>query len=375
MKKIMVCRETDPRETRVALIPDDIKRLISMGYEVKVTRGAGEKSGFNDEAYEKAGAVLVSSNEAGYEGSEIILRIMKPESIQGIPSGALHLSYLDPFNEKELLNDFAKSGVQAVSLEMIPRTTLAQKMDVQSSQTSLAGYTAVVNAAAKLPKILPMMVTPSGTIQPARVFIIGVGVAGLQAIATAKRLGARVDAFDTRPVVEEQVKSLGASFVKIDLGEMGQTDQGYAKELTPEQIAKQQEAQAKVCERSDIVITTAKVFGRKAPRLIGKDVLDRMKKGAVVVDMAVSTGGNVEGSKLFEDVVTENGVTIMCGDMLERQVPYDASKMLSGNFYAFLTHFYNKESKELVVNLEDEIMRGCLLTQGGQIIHERFKNN
>ena len=375
MKKIMVCRETDPRETRVALIPDDIKRLISMGYEVKVTRGAGEKSGFNDEAYEKAGAVLVSSNEAGYEGSEIILRIMKPESIQGIPSGALHLSYLDPFNEKELLNDFAKSGVQAVSLEMIPRTTLAQKMDVQSSQTSLAGYTAVVNAAAKLPKILPMMVTPSGTIQPARVFIIGVGVAGLQAIAPAKRLGARVDAFDTRPVVEEQVKSLGASFVKIDLGEMGQTDQGYAKELTPEQIAKQQEAQAKVCERSDIVITTAKVFGRKAPRLIGKDVLDRMKKGAVVVDMAVSTGGNVEGSKLFEDVVTENGVTIMCGDMLERQVPYDASKMLSGNFYAFLTHFYNKESKELVVNLEDEIMRGCLLTQGGQIIHERFKNN
>ena len=373
MKKILVCRETDPRETRVALIPDDIKRLISMGYEVKVTRGAGEKSGFNDEAYEKAGAVLVSSNEAGYEGSEIILRIMKPESAKGIPSGAMHLSYLDPFNEKELLNDFAKSGVQAVSLEMIPRTTLAQKMDVQSSQTSLAGYTAVVNAAARLPKILPMMVTPSGTIQPARVFIIGVGVAGLQAIATAKRLGARVDAFDTRPVVEEQVKSLGASFVKIDLGEMGQTDQGYAKELTPEQIAKQQEAQAKVCERSDIVITTAKVFGRKAPRLIGKDVLDRMKKGAVVVDMAVSTGGNVEGSKLFEDVVTENGVTIMCGDMLERQVPYDASKMLSGNFTAFLTHFYDKESKELKVNLDDEIMRGCLLTQGGQIIHERFK--
>ena len=374
MKQILVCRETDPRETRVALIPDDIKKLANMGYSVKVVRGAGEKSGFNDEAYEKAGAVLVSSNEEGYKGSEIILRIMKPESAAGIPSGALHLSYLDPFNEKALLNDFAKAGVQAVSLEMIPRTTLAQKMDVQSSQTSLAGYTAVVNAAAKLPKILPMMVTPSGTINPARVFIIGVGVAGLQAIATAKRLGARVDAFDTRPVVEEQVKSLGASFVKIDLGEMGQTDQGYAKELTPEQIAKQQEAQAKVCERSDIVITTAKVFGRKAPRLIGKDVLDRMKKGAVVVDMAVSTGGNVEGSKLFEDVVTENGVTIMCGDMLERQVPYDASKMLSGNFTAFLTHFYDKESKELVVNLNDEIMRGCLLTQGGKIIHERFKD-
>ena len=374
MKKILVCRETDPRETRTPLIPDDVKRLISMGYEVTAVKGTGVKSGFPDEAYEKAGARLVSTNEEGYKGSEIVLRIMKPESIEGIESGTLHLSYLDPFNEKELLNSMAAAGLQTVSLEMIPRTTLAQKMDVQSSQTSLAGYAAVVNAAARLPKILPMMVTPSGTINPARVFIIGVGVAGLQAIATAKRLGARVDAFDTRPVVEEQVKSLGASFVKIDLGEMGQTDQGYAKELTPEQIARQQEAQAKVCERSNIVITTAKVFGRRAPRLIKKDVLDRMMPGSIVVDMAVSTGGNVEGSKLFEDVVTDNGVTIMSGDLLERQVPYDASKMLSGNFTAFLTHFYDKETSELKVDLGDEIMRGCLLTQGGEIIHERFKN-
>ena len=373
MKKILICRETDPRETRTPLIPDDVKKLTAMGYELTAVSGTGEKSGFSDEAYVKAGAKLVSSNEEGYKGAEIILRIMKPESIKGIESGALHLSYLDPFNEKELLNEMAKAGLRAVSLEMIPRTTLAQKMDVQSSQTSLAGYVAVLNAAARLPKILPMMVTPSGTINPARVFVIGVGVAGLQAIATAKRLGARVDAFDTRPVVEEQVKSLGASFVKIDLGEMGQTDQGYAKELTPEQVARQQEAQAKVCERSNIVITTAKVFGRKAPLLIKKDVLDRMQPGSIVVDMAVSTGGNVEGSKLCENVVTDNGVTIMSGDLLERQVPYDASKMLSGNFTAFLTHFYNKESKELDIKLEDEIMRGCLLTQGGEIIHERFK--
>ena len=372
MKKILVCKETDPRETRTPLVPDDVKKLVGMGYEIKAVKDTGKKSGFNDEAYEKAGAVLVASNEEGYKGSDIVLRIMKPESIDGIESGTLHLSYLDPFNEKELLNKMAAAGLQAVSLEMIPRTTLAQKMDVQSSQTSLAGYVAVVNAAARMPKILPMMVTPSGTINPARAFIIGVGVAGLQAIATAKRLGARVDAFDTRPVVEDQVKSLGASFVKIDLGEMGQTDQGYAKELTPEQLAKQKEGQAKVCERSDIVITTAKVFGRKAPRLIGKDVLDRMKPGAVVVDMAVSTGGNVEGSKLFEEVVTDNGVIIMSGDLLERQVPYDASKMLSGNFTAFFTHFYNKETKELDVKLEDEIMKGCLLTQGGKIIHERF---
>ena len=374
MKKVLVCKEMDPLETRVALIPDDIKKLTAMGFEFQVVSGAGLKSGFADDAYTAAGAKIISKEEDGYDSSEIIVRIMKPKTTKGMKKDTFHISYMDPFNEKDLLNEFATNGLQAVSLEMIPRSTLAQKMDVQSSQTSLAGYVAVVNAAAKLPKILPMMVTPAGTINPARVFIIGVGVAGLQAIATAKRLGARVDAFDTRPVVEEQVKSLGASFVKIDLGEMGQTAQGYAKELTPEQIAKQKEAQAKVCERSNIVITTAKVFGRKAPRLIEKNVLDRMMPGSIVVDMAVSTGGNVEGSKLFENVVTENGVTIMSGDLLERQVPYDASKMFSGNISAFLTHFYNKETKEFEVRADDDIMKGCLLTQGGQIIHERFKD-
>lgn len=374
MKKILVCKEKDERETRVALIPDDVKKLVSLGFEISVVSEAGVKSGFNDEAYRNAGAKIVAREEDGYDSSEIVVRIMKPESVQGMKPDTFHLSYMDPFNNKSLLSDFASAGIQAVSLEMIPRTTLAQKMDVQSSQTSLAGYVAVVNAAAHLPKILPMMVTPAGTINPARVFVIGVGVSGLQAIATAKRLGARVDAFDTRPVVEEQVKSLGASFLKIDLGEMGQTAQGYAKELTPEQIAKQQEAQAKVCEKANIVITTAKVFGRPAPRLIKKDVLDRMMPGSIVVDMACSTGGNVEGSKLFENVVTENGVTIMSGDLLERQVPYDASKMFSGNITAFLTHFYNKESKEFEVKVDDEIMKGCLLTKGGQIIHERFKS-
>ena len=374
MKKVLVCKEMDPLETRVALIPDDIKKLTAMGFEFQVVSGAGLKSGFADDAYTAAGAKIISKEEDGYDSSEIIVRIMKPKSTKGMKKDTFHISYMDPFNEKDLLNEFASNGLQAVSLEMIPRSTIAQKMDVQSSQTSLAGYVAVVNAAAKLPKILPMMVTPAGTINPARVFIIGVGVAGLQAIATAKRLGARVDAFDTRPVVEEQVKSLGASFVKIDLGEMGQTAQGYAKELTPEQIAKQKEAQAKVCERSNIVITTAKVFGRKAPRLIEKNVLDRMMPGSIVVDMAVSTGGNVEGSKLFENVVTENGVTIMSGDLLERQVPFDASKMFSGNISAFLTHFYNKETKEFEVRADDDIMKGCLLTQGGAIIHERFKD-
>lgn len=373
MKKVLVCKETLPAETRVALIPDDIKKLSGMGFEFTVVSGAGTKSGFDDAAYEDAGAKIVKSEAEALDEAEIVVRILKPETAKGLKPGALHVSFLDPFNEKALLHEFADNNVQAVSLEMIPRTTLAQKMDVQSSQTSLAGYVAVLNAAARMPKILPMMVTPAGTINPARVFVIGVGVAGLQAIATAKRLGARVDAFDTRPVVEEQVKSLGANFVKIDLGEMGQTSQGYAKELTPEQIAKQQEAQAKVCEKANIVITTAKVFGRKAPVLIKKDVLDRMQPGAIVVDMAVSTGGNVEGSDPEKVVVTDNSVVILPGDELQRQVPWDASKMLSGNISAFLTHFYNKESKEFEVNLGDEIMKGCLLTKDGAIIHERFK--
>ena len=373
MKKVLVCKETLPAETRVSLIPDDIKKLTGMGFEFTVVSGAGAKSGFDDAAYEAVGAKIVKSEQEALDDAEIVVRILKPESAKGLKPDSLHVSFLDPFNEKTLLHEFADNKIQAVSLEMIPRTTLAQKMDVQSSQTSLAGYVAVLNAAARMPKILPMMVTPAGTINPARVFVIGVGVAGLQAIATAKRLGARVDAFDTRPVVEEQVKSLGANFVKIDLGEMGQTAQGYAKELTPEQIAKQQEAQAKVCEKSNIVITTAKVFGRKAPVLIKKDVLDRMQPGTIVVDMAVSTGGNVEGSDPSKEVVTDNGVVILPGDELQRQVPWDASKMLSGNISAFLTHFYNKETKEFEVKLDDEIMKGCLLTKDGAIIHERFK--
>jgi NAD(P) transhydrogenase subunit alpha len=373
MKKVLVCKENLPAETRVVLIPDDIKKLSGMGFEFTVVSGAGQKSGFEDSSYEAVGAKIVSKEEDGYQDADIIVRILKPETSKGMKPDTLHVSFLDPFNEKALLKEFADNQIQAVSLEMIPRTTLAQKMDVQSSQTSLAGYVAVLNAATRLPKILPMMVTPAGNINPARCFIIGVGVAGLQAIATAKRLGARVDAFDTRPVVEEQVKSLGANFVKIDLGDMGQTSQGYAKELTPEQIAKQQEAQAKVCEKANIVITTAKVFGRKAPLLIKKDVLDRMQPGAVIVDMAVATGGNVEGSSPDHEVITDNGVIILPGDELQRQVPWDASKMLSGNISAFLTHFYNKETKEFEVNLEDEIMKGCLLTKGGAIIHERFK--
>ena len=373
MKKLFAAKEAHKNETRAVLVPADAKTLISMGYEISVQSGIGNKTGYTDEDYKTAGTNIVNTLEEGYKFADIIVRINKPDAIDGICENTLHISSFDVFNEQAEIKKYAEAGIGLVSLEMVPRTTLAQKMDIQSSQASLAGYYAVLLAASRLPKILPMMMTPSGTISPARVFIIGVGVAGLQAIATAKRLGARVEAFDTRPVVEEQVKSLGAKFIKIDLGETGQTEQGYARELTPEQIEIQRSAQAKVCAQSDIVITTAKVFGRKAPVLLTKDMISQMKPGSIIIDMAVSTGGNVEGSDPEKDVLLDNGVTIIGGDSLERHIPRDASNMFSGNITAFLEHFWDGENKTLKMDINDEILKGCLITHDKKIIHERFK--
>jgi len=345
-----------------------------MGYELYVQSDAGLTIGFTDEDYKEAGAKIVENLQEGYDLCDIVVRINRPEeNISGMREHTLHISSFDVFNERDALQEFTESGIRVVSLEMMPRSTIAQKMDIQSSQASLAGYYAVILAASRLPKIFPMMMTPAGTISPARVFIIGVGVAGLQAIATAKRLGARVEAFDTRPVVEEEVKSLGAKFVKIDLGEMGQTDQGYAKELTPEQVELQRQGQAKVCAQSDIVITTAKVFGRKAPLLLTKDMTAQMKPGSIIVDMAVKTGGNVEGSSPDEDIILDNGVMIISGDSLERAVPKDASNMFSGNIFAFLEHFWDAENKTFRFDPEDEIIKGCLITSDRKIVHERFR--
>jgi NAD(P) transhydrogenase subunit alpha len=372
VNKVFLCKETAPGETRTALVPSDVKSLVAMGYEVTVQSSAGANVGYSDDDYTAAGAKIAETTKEGYDLSEIIVRINKPDDIGGIRENTLHVSSFDVFNEKDAIKEYAQAGIKLVSLEMMPRTTLAQKMDIQSSQASLAGYYAVILAASRLPKIFPMMMTPSGTISPARVFIIGVGVAGLQAIATAKRLGARVEAFDTRPVVEEQVKSLGAKFVKIDMGEMGQTEQGYAKELTAEQIELQRKGQAKVCSQSDIVITTAKVFGRKAPILLTSDMLGQMKPGSIVIDMAVKTGGNVEGSDPEMDVVLDNGVLIIGGDSLERFIPKDASNMFSGNIFAFLEHFWDAENKKFNLNLEDEIIAGCLITSDKKVIHPSF---
>lgn len=368
-------KENDPRETRAALNPDSAKKLVGLGYEVHVEAGIGNASEHVDGDYESAGAKVSADRAGEFAGADIVVRVNKPsaEELAKLKKGAMHVSFMDPFNEPDLLKSMAACGATGVSLEMIPRTTLAQKMDVISSQANIGGYEAVIVAAERLKKILPMMMTPAGTISPAKVFVLGIGVAGLQAIATAKRLGARVTAFDIRAEALEQAESLGAKALRIDLGETGSTDQGYAKELTPEQIAKQVEGQAKACADSDIVITTAKVFGRKAPVLISAEVVARMKRGSVIVDLAASeTGGNVDGTVAHEEVVTDSGVRIVGICNLERRSPTHATQMFASNIGNFLEHYWDMEEKTFKFDLEDEILKGCVLTHGGEVVHERF---
>jgi NAD(P) transhydrogenase subunit alpha len=373
--KIAVMKETHQGEMRVPLIPPTVDKLVKLGAEVVVESGLGQTCRFEDADYEKVGAVIGSSREEMLKTADIVLRLRKPpaEEVTLMKKGCIHVSYLDPFNESELVDKMAEAGISAVSLEMLPRTTLAQKMDVLSSQANLGGYVSVMLGAEQLDKVLPMMTTPAGTIKPSRVFIIGVGVAGLQAIATARRLGARVEAFDTRPVVEEQVKSLGAKFVKIDLGETGQTKDGYAKELTPEQVQKQKEGMAKACAMADIVITTAQLFGRPAPRIVDNAIIEQMQPGSVIIDMAVESGGNVEGSEV-DKIVETNGVKIVGLGNLPGRVAQTASQVYSANLGNFVDHFWDKEAKSFNLDLEDEIIKGCLITHGGDVVNEMYKN-
>lgn len=368
-------REPDP-ETRASADPESVKKLVGLGLTVTVESGAGLASDHDDSAYTNAGAGITENRDQALANADIVLRVNSPEGeeIGKLKRGALHVSFLNPFARKDLLKAFADAGVQAVSMEMMPRTTLAQKMDAISSQANLAGYYSVILASERLNRILPMMMTPAGTISPARVFVIGVGVAGLQAIATAKRLGARVEAFDTRPVVEEQVRSLGAKFVKIDLGETGQTEQGYAKELTPEQIELQRKGMAKVCAQSDIVVTTAKLFGRPAPTLVTSDMVAGMKRGSVLVDLAAETGGNVEGTVAGEEVVTDGGVRIVGIEKLEACLPGHATQVYASNLANFIEHFWDKDSGSFQYKPEDEILKGCLMTNEGIILDERFRD-
>ena len=372
---IGIPRELTGGETRIPVIPASVKRLADQGAEVHVESGLGLPIGIRDNAYEAAGAKVLTDRAALLRAADIILRLRKPDTaeVRQLKKGSLHISFLDPFNEHELVDAFNAAGVTAISMEMIPRTTRAQKMDALSSQASLAGYAMVILAAERLDKILPMMMTPAGTISPARVFVIGAGVAGLQAIATAKRLGARVEAFDTRPVVKEQVESLGGKFVEIDLGATGQTAGGYATALTAEQQKKQLEGQKKVCAQSDIVITTAQLFGRKAPTVVTKDMVEAMKPGSVIVDLAVESGGNVEGSVPGQEVDV-NGVKIIGLANMPGRVALNASEMYSANLHNLVLEYWDKKTSTFNLDLQDDILQGCVITHNGELVNETIKH-
>ncbi len=370
---ISIPKENSTVETRVSVLPSTVEKLVKKGAVITVEAGIGTTLGITDEEYKKAGAAVEKIRKKLLASGDIVLRLRKPETkeLSLMKKGAISISYLDPFNETALIADLAKKNVSAISMEMIPRSTRAQKMDALSSQASLAGYAAVIVAADTLQKIFPMMMTPAGTIQPSKVFIIGAGVAGLQAIATAKRLGAKVDAFDTRPVAKNDVLSLGAKFVEVDLGETGQTAQGYAKALTEEQLKKQREVMKQYCAAADVVITTAQVFGRKAPVIVTEEMVDSMRPGSVIVDLAVETGGNVEGSEAGK-TVEKNGVKIIGIKNMPARVALNASLMYSNNLFNLLDEFWNKETKQFDLKLEDDIIKSCLITHGGKIVHPTF---
>ena len=373
--QIGVVKETWPGEVRTSMVPANVAKLVKIGFSIVIEMNAGEASGFADTAYEEAGARIESDRGAILGSSQVLLGVRKFElaELDSIKKDTVCISFLDPYNEKQLVEAMATAGLTAISMEMVPRSTRAQKMDALSSQANLAGYVTVIQAASYSPKILPMMMTPAGTIAPARVFVIGAGVAGLQAIATAKRLGAKVEAFDTRPVVAEQVRSLGGKFVEIDLGDVGQTEQGYAKELTAEQLELQKEGQKKVIAESDIVITTAQLFGRAAPVLVTKDMIEGMRPGSVIVDMAVESGGNVEGSVAGE-VVEVNGVKIVGQSNLPGEVANNASQMYSNNLTNLLQEFWNEESGALELDPEDDIVMSCVITRSGSVVNEALQS-
>ncbi len=372
--RIFVPKETALGEKRAPVVPETAKKLVALGAEVVVETGIGASIHRSDAEYESAAASVIGDHIAGLRDADIVLRLRTPpiDEVAHLREGCVHISYLDPFNEPDLIERLAAAKVSAISIEMIPRLTVTQKMDALSSQANLAGYLAVILAAEKLDRIFPMMITPAGTIQPARVFVIGVGVAGLQAIATAKRLGARVEAFDTRPVVEEQVRSLGARFVKVDLGETGQTEQGYAKALTEEQLAAQRAVMAKHCALAGVVITTAQVLGRKAPVIVTTEMVRGMRPGSVVVDLAVETGGNVECAE-FDKVVEVNGVRVFGYANMPSRAAVPASEMYSNNIGSLVEHLWNKESNGIVIDLANELLRGCLITHAGSVVNETIK--
>ena len=368
--KIAVPKERAAGERRVALVPEIVAKFVKAGQSVAVEHDAGASAGYTDAAYLAAGATIAPDARAAYDGADVVARVAKPsdDELEGIRRGAALIGLLAPLGDPRSVERYAQRGITALAMETIPRTTKAQAMDALSSQANIGGYKAVLLAAGYLPKFFPMLTTAAGTISPAKALIIGAGVAGLQAIATARRLGAVVTAYDTRAVVAEQVKSLGAKFLEIDVGESGEGSGGYARELSPEAIAKQRAAMVKAIGASDVVITTAAIPGKRAPILVTREAVAAMAPGSVIVDLAAETGGNVEGTQPGQVVTSENGVTIIGFLNLPATMPYDASRLYARNVQALLD--YITKDGALALDPEDEIVAGATLTRDGEVVHQ-----
>jgi NAD(P) transhydrogenase subunit alpha len=370
---IVVATTAEPGdEPRIALSPETAKKLKALGCEVRIEKGAGERSFFLDNAFADAGAKVMPSAAEALDGADIVLKVRRPssEDVEKMKPGALLAAMLDPYSAKEGIEALAQAKINAFSMEFMPRITRAQSMDVLSSQSNLAGYKAVVNAAERFSRAFPMMMTAAGTVPAARVFVMGVGVAGLQAVGTAKRLGAVVTATDVRPASKEQVQSLGGKFIAVEDEEFKQAETagGYAKEMSADYKRKQAELVADHLKVQDIVITTALIPGRPAPKLISKAMVESMKPGSIIVDLAAERGGNTEVTKPGESIV-HNGVTIMGELNLAGEVAGNASSLYARNLYAFIELLIDKKTGAIAINWDDDIVKGTALTRDGAVIH------
>ncbi|GLQ16300.1 Re/Si-specific NAD(P)(+) transhydrogenase subunit alpha [Maritalea porphyrae] len=373
--KIAILRETAANEARVAATPETVQKYIGLGAKVSVEKGAGDGSKIPDADYKAAGATVSASASAAVKGADVVLTVRRPDAkaLAGAKKGALVIGQMDPYGNEKDIKALAKAGFDAFAMEFMPRITRAQVMDVLSSQANLAGYQAVIEAATAFDRAFPMMMTAAGTVRPAKAFVMGAGVAGLQAIATAKRLGAVVSATDVRPAAKEQVESLGSKFVAVEDEEFKQAETagGYAKEMSKEYQAKQAELVAAHIAKQDVVITTALIPGRPAPRLITKKMVESMAPGSVLVDLAVERGGNVEGAKANE-IVDHKGVKIIGFENMAGRIATTASSLYAKNLASFLETLIDKEAKNLAVDPEDELVAATQLTRDGEVVHPAF---
>ena len=379
--KIGVPKEHRPDELRVAASPDTVKRLAGRGIGVLVEAGAGAGARYADQSFAEAGAKLVNDTAALYGEADIVLKVRRPlaagegqiDEMALLRPGQVLVGMLDPYQHPGQVAAYAKAGVVAFALELLPRTTRAQAMDVLSSQANLAGYRAVIDGLAEFDRVMPMLMTAAGTVPPAKVFVIGAGVAGLQAIATARRLGAVVSATDIRPAAKEEIESLGAKFVGV-VKEDAATAGGYAKELSEEDRKQQADMVAQHLKNQDLVITTAQIPGRPAPRLVSRAMVESMRSGSVVVDLAVESGGNVEGSQVGQ-VVDLNGVKIVGHANMPARLAPATSALYARNLLNFVDLLIDPETKNLVINDSDDLIKGALITKDGQVVHPALQRN